>query len=85
MRYLGKQFEHFSRQERLTHYRRHAQFAHLTAPEEGKDGKLEEEKGKRDFQHYCYMCGYECCECPKMWTLSSSDDGRAEIADCRPP
>ena len=41
MRYLGKQFEHFSRQDRLTRYRRHAQFAHLTAPEEGKDGKLE--------------------------------------------
>ena len=41
MRYLGKQFEHFSRQDRLVHYRRHAQFSHLTAPEEGKDGKIE--------------------------------------------
>ena len=81
MRYLGKEFEHFSRQDRLTHYRRHAHFAHLIAPdEEGKVDPGKPEEGKRDFQHYCYMCGYECCECPKMWTLSSSDDsGRAEL------
>ena len=45
MRYLGKQFEHFSRQERLTRYRQHALFAHLIAPDEqNKDGQRLEQR-----------------------------------------
>ena len=70
MRYLGHQFEHQSRQQRLKHYRAHPCFAHLQPPEEVQQqaDPTPGEDGKKKLEHRA------------IWQVDESDlSGRAEL------